>query len=183
LVPAVFLRLDYPATWTSQGIEERFDFIEKADLPQGARRFPCPPTRSPLSATRWDQAGPESDPELIPAALPSLLTEPALAEVISPHSMGAININTAPLALVEAALRLQGGQSLPNLRGNRQRGVMSPAPPETGREPDRPVLIASTVVWNVLITVGTGPVHRAWWVVVVGSSDSLSILQRHAVDP
>lgn len=179
LVAANFL--DLPADVASPIHDgDATDFLVRCELPPGTRRFPVVPGGPAIDAQTWQGAGVRM-PNTPLADLDNSV--PCAATVLSPHSDGRINCNTAPLAVVEQVLRLQGGLTVTDLRRNREQGVMTQPPPDPGGPPGHAVLVASTGAWNVHITVGWQGTARSWWVVVVGSTQVLHIVQRHAVDP
>lgn len=156
------------------------DFLERCVLPPGTRRFPSVPRGPSVNAQIWQGAG--ARVSTLPfAGLDNSVD--CLATVLSPHSDGRINCNTAPLAVVEQVLRQQGGLTISDMRQNREQGVMTQPPPDPGGPPGHAILVASTGAWNVHITVGLRGAVRSWWVVMVGSTQVLHIVQRHAVDP
>ena len=165
------------APGTSDGTS---DALARWDPPVGYRTFPAVPS-GPGSSARTLLGPGVSAPSFAPASVP--LPTPNLATVLSPHSDGRINCNTAPVPLVEQVLRAYGGLTLTDLRRNRQKGLPTLPPPDPGGAPGHPVLVATSGVWQAHITAGYHGLIRSWWVVVVGSGPVPRIVQRHVVDP
>ena len=159
------------------------ELLEVLEVPVGARRLPPPHPAPPASADAWRSAavtGAQATPSVDMGAQ---LDAPCAAFVLSPHSDGSINLNTAPIELVEQVLRLQGGLMLADLRRNRLSGVPSVPPPDLDRGDGHPRLVAGSGVWNLHITAGWNGRVRSWWVVVAGSSANARIVQRHVCVP
>ena len=144
------------------------DFIERVTLPTGMRVG---------DMVEWSVGGIERPtPALRP--LPASASMP-LALAISPHSNGAINLNTAPMHLVETVCRLRGIGVPEHLRARRRGGLHSPAPAGADQIVGLPSLVDHSLVWNCLITVRWSGRERSWWVVMVGTATNLRMVQRH----
>ena len=160
------------------------DILETITCSPGIRRFPIPPSAPAVTSPMWQSADINAD-AVIPGASSAWTTDagPCLATALSPHSDGRINVNTAPLDLVEQVLRQNGGLVPPNFRKNREQGVPSEAPPDLGGETGHPQLVATSGVWNLHLTAGCNGRSKSWWVVVTGAPPNSRIVQRHVVDP
>lgn len=182
VLPWFLASSEFPATI---GISERpstpSDLLAVIDLPPGARRFPPPHPAPSLSADAWRTPGVEVARLSVIASAPPEV--PSLATALSPHSDGRINLNTAPLPLVELVIRLQGALIPADLRRNRLRGIPTMPPPDNGGTVGRAQLVATSGVWNLHITASVDGWTRSWWVVVSGSSADARIVQRHACPP
>jgi len=191
-LPEVFLDVTIPTT--TPATNQPSDLLETIELPNDIPRFPHVP---PSLIHHW--SGPEVPPldltpatDLLPPALPSL------AEVISLHSKGEINLNTAPLALCEVVYQQLGLGPIDTLRTNREQGLFTatiPTPPRApavtqttapGTSPppghEGLALVASSDVWEVLIQASWNDRSRRWLVVLTGNPPDMRILQRHDAD-
>ncbi|MBA3845998.1 MAG: hypothetical protein H0X45_05075 [Planctomycetes bacterium] len=172
------LRLALPSGW--QGIDDRAgnagrDAIETIPVSPGLRRFP---SLQPMAAVAWTEVG--LMPPGSPAERPSA-SAPALAEVISPHSAGRINLNTAPADLLRLAFQELGLGGIDEVLKRRERGEPSTAPAQ--REGASLRLVASSDIWHALIVARWQGVERARWTVFgPGNGGALGILQRHDAD-
>jgi hypothetical protein len=157
------------------------DTLESLPLSSSVYRFPTAQLHSG-TWLRWND-GEASKRAVLPTSLRLTSTEPVLALIISPHSDGRINLNTAPLPLIEEVCRLRGIGVPEHLVHNRKLGVFTPAPAGNDALPGLPRLVDTSVVWNCLITTQWAGIERSWWVVLVGSDTNLHIIQRHDATP
>lgn len=181
LLPLACVSLELPIRAASDPFAPT-DMLARWALSAGARRFPAPPVAPPSDASSWSVSGREAPPRLPPHP-PAISSATILATVLSTHSGGQININTAPLALVERVLHQNGGLMPADLRHNREHGLRTEPPPDAGGDPGRAVLVGGTGVWNLHITVSFQSRVRSWWAVAVGNRPQPRIVQRYAVDP
>lgn len=147
--------------------------IDSLELPDDVRRYPQPFQGRGRMWRSIDAIGtPGSDP---PASL-----DPSLAESIAFLSDGSINLNTAPAPLLRAAYASLGIGGIDDLLKRRQ--LLQPSRlPEGQRNADGLRLVAQSDRWQMLITVGWQGIHRSWWVVFAGKSQTFSMVQRHDV--
>ena len=113
-----------------------------------------------------------------------------LGELIATHNNNPvrININTAPMPLVKAAVRSAGRGDVDQIAQARRRGMQAPIPAlgapvsESGQPQLMPEIVARSDCWAFRIDIRVGPVQRSWWAMyqrgertskVVGRSASL----------
>jgi hypothetical protein len=161
------LDLDIPAS--EPAVASRL--LDSLALPDGLSRYPQPG----LGAGRPWRDGPAQ-------ATPGATRQPAggtsLAEAISFHSDGGINLNTAPAPLLRAAYARLG---LPGVEAllERRRMLQPTTPPSAALRVDGLRLLAASECWQMLIRVEWQGVARTWWVVFAGKSRIFSMVQRH----
>jgi len=162
------------------GILERFDQANAAK----ERREPA----------GLDQFGAGSDPMAGDrSALRSAFPAPDEADVLSigawiaTHPVGdsgSINVNTAPLPLIEAAMALAGRGGIEMIINARRDGRRAPLPAaiETGSQGAQPNLaprlVGASNSWAVRIDVRVGSIQRSWWSVYRQSSGRWECVQR-----
>jgi hypothetical protein len=151
------------------------DLLERLDLPAGLPRFPHP---FPGIAREWSLPGAPAAP--MPLTLPDP-PKPSLAELISFHSDGRINLNTAPAPLLRVAYQQLGLGDIEGLLERRQQGSFT-ALPETADPAKSPQLVSTSDVWQALVTATWEGAERHWWVVITGNRRELRIVQRHDAD-
>ena len=185
------LRSQLPPTLTSvpiapipfQGDEQLLaanDIIERFPLPLGVRRFPDPGWHAG-QVVGWRTS--EQRAAAVPFPDGATTQADVVALIINPHSDGRININTAPIPLVQAICRLRGIGLPEHLMENRRKHLRTTAPlGSADNDPHLPRLVDYTLVWNSLITVTCNNHPQSWWVVLVGNPDNLRIVQRHDAD-
>ncbi len=159
------------------GILERFDRADS--LPR------------PSQPAGLDQFG--SDPSVDHSALRSAFPSPDEEDVLSlgawiaTHPVsdsGSINVNTAPLPLIEAAMSAAGRGGIEAIIAARQEGRVAPLPQAFEREnqawdsPQVPRLVGSSASWAVRIDVRVGSVRRSWWAAYRQNSGRWECVQR-----
>ncbi|MCC6910350.1 MAG: general secretion pathway protein GspK [Phycisphaerales bacterium] len=105
---------------------------------------------------------------------------------IATHSVGengSINVNTAPLPLVEAALAAAGRGGIEIIVAARSEGRLAPLPRALDRDNSStsvqaPHLVGSSSAWGVRIDVRVGSVQRSWWAVYRQTSGRWECVQR-----
>jgi len=106
---------------------------------------------------------------------------PAIGGVLATHPSAdalvpaVINVNTAPIPLIEAAMRMAGREGLEVITAARERGELAPAPapaprPQAGASSQHDINSATRFVgvsdcWAFRIDCRVGPLRRSWWVV------------------
>jgi hypothetical protein len=176
------LRLALPPALTDLAIplispaqaERSSHLLDSLGLPADVPRFP----RSGWGEGRiWRAigAGPPSASNPLPSA------EPSLAETISFHSDGRINLNTAPAALLRTAYSVLGLGGVEKVLERRQ--AQRPSEPPIGSQPaaNGLRLVAQSDRWQMLITVSWQGISRSWWVDFATASHSSVMLHRHAI--
>ena len=127
-------------------------FLAAAKEVEGARVYPTVPPDEQLE---------QDDDEPQPLAV---------GEVVATHNPapGRINVNTAPIALVEAAMRRAGRGGLDPLIEARSAGERfdPPAPPRQRRgRGGAPQLAGTSDAWAYRVDITVGGMHRSWWCV------------------
>ena len=119
-----------------------------------------------------------------PEAFSSVPPAPAVGAYVATHNPRRINVNTAPIELVEAALRLAGRGGLDLIIESRREG----RPANVGelpqhRDPQRtaPSIAASSRAWAFRIEIRIGPLRRSWWAVYAQSGSAWECVQRLAI--
>ncbi len=112
---------------------------------------------------------------------------PAVGEFVATHNPGRINVNTAPMVLVKAALRLAGRGGIEQIfaaRSEGQRttvgGLPTNAPPGVGGRA-APQIAATSNAWAFRIDIRIGSLQRSWWAVYVKSRSEWECVQRLAI--
>jgi hypothetical protein len=153
------------------------DWLETVALPRGLRRFPITATTAP--GVDWSTKGIIAD-----GYLPStpITSETGLAMLVSPHSQGAINVNTAPEDLLRIAFQQSGASGLATMIQTRRRGAAVTSVPEltVGKSGFR--FVTASVVWYAEIRTNWNDREQSWWVVLAGNSTDWRIVQRHDAD-
>jgi hypothetical protein len=154
------------------------DLIERIDLPSSLLRFPAAPSAPATLYLEGDAAAPAPA-----AAAPGPGPGPSLAEVISVHSDGRINVNTAPATLLRQAFTQLNLGDPATLLDNRRRAIFCAAPIVQNAAPGTGLrLVASSNLFQALILTRWRGVERRWWVVIAGNPPDFTIVQRHAAD-
>ncbi len=151
------------------------DILERIDCPACARRFPVP---LPAPVTFWGAGTGLSQGT---AAQVDQRNRPSLAVAVCPHAEHRININTAPVEVLELAYQALGREGVDALIERRRGGTFSEATGSAG-EPKDIRLVDSSMVWNAAITASWNGVTRTWWVVIAGNPRQMRIVQRHVAD-
>ncbi len=97
---------------------------------------------------------------------------------------GSINVNTAPLPLIEAAMSSAGRGGIQAIISARREGQRAPLP-ASGRADNRgstsshaPRLVGASGSWALRIDVHVGAVQRSWWCVFQQTSGRWECVQR-----
>jgi hypothetical protein len=179
------LRQALPPGWSTVAIadpppeaqQEPADWLEAVALPDGLHRFPLPapaPATVDWSAVGSVARGPDREAEVAPHG--------GLAALVSPHSHGAINLNTAPEGLLRQVFLQLGTGSIEGLVQRRRRGRLITAAPEVAEGAQRFRLVTVSRDWSALIAVEWNGARRSWWVVITGNPMEWRIVQRHDAD-
>lgn len=158
------------------GILER---VNAADAPQsgsvGLDQFGLDPIDLDRSALRSAFSAPDENDAFSVGAW--IATHPA-------GENGSINVNTAPLPLIEAALAQAGRGGIELILAARREGRVVPLPAavigeDTGADSSSAVrLVGASTRWAVRIDVRVGLARRSWWSVYRQSSGSWECVQR-----
>lgn len=110
---------------------------------------------------------------------------PAIGSSIATHSAGLINVNTAPIALIEAAMRASGAGGLEQIIEARELGKLALAPSvvdsgDPNRTP-RLQLTSSSSAWSFRIDIQVGPLRKSWWAVYLRTGSRWECAQRLAI--
>ena len=123
------------------------------------------------------------DPPLPPPTTPTPNTVAlpggrlAFGAYIATHGVppGRININTAPMAVVEEALRMVGLGGIEQIRRARSRGLLANLGALGQVDPENrgsaPALVAKSDAWAFRIDIRVGALTRSWWAVYVFRKD------------
>jgi hypothetical protein len=120
-----------------------------------------------------------------PAVFPDADGSIALGGAIATHNPGLINVNTAPIPLVETAIRASGTGGLEPIIAARLQRKPAPAPapgPQRPADPQNPRirLASSSPAWGFRIDIQVGPLRRSWWAVYVLVRSRWECMQRLA---
>jgi hypothetical protein len=175
-VPLHSLESPRTTTQTPAGLDQFIDNSETAGLRAGP--FPVPTPSRPL---HFGEAHNRGDNLHSPLVISSNM--PRLGPFIATHNPlpggavpGAINVNTAPIRLVEAALRLAGRGGLEQVIAARQARktatIGGQINPSTQVDHFAPQLVTTSNCWSFRIDINVGPRKRSWWAIYArGSGD------------
>lgn len=112
----------------------------------------------------------------------------AVGAWVATHSPGLINVNTAPMELVEAAIKSAVGGDLEQVRDARSKGQLAAAPSLSAsvdsRESVQIRLTSVSPCWSFRIDIEVGPLRRSWWAVYMarqGGGSEWECVQRLAI--
>lgn len=109
----------------------------------------------------------------------------AIGAILATHNPMRVNVNTAPVELLEAACRATGRGGVETILAARAAGTAATVAP--ARTPERRGagrtldLAGSSSAWAFRVDVRAGPVARSWWSVYVRSDSSWECVQRLAI--
>jgi hypothetical protein len=206
-MPSVVIRDD---AWHSAGLEHRvriaaWDEYAMAPISQLTRGSPLR-GGVPDSVLRVVDRLPEPDErfglEQVATELPVFPAQdrPAIGSILATHNPPLtpdrlrrrsprsramrINVNTAPLPMLEAAMRAAGYVSIDHIVEARAKGrsaVIGPGRGLLGDEIDRalvPVPVDRSDCWAVRVDASVGLAERSWWTVWVREADEWTLAQR-----
>ncbi len=164
---------DFPADLQS----EPSDWLEMVALSPEFSRFPVAAKAAPV--VEWSTMG-----TIVSAPLADHHTTArlGLAMIVSPHSGGGINLNTAPESLLRPAFQLAGFGGVDEILQRRRRGLAITAAPEAPSPATRFRFVTTSKQWNAHITAQWNATKRSWWVVITGNPMEWRIVQRHDAD-
>jgi hypothetical protein len=96
----------------------------------------------------------------------------ALGACIATHNdaPGTVNVNTAPIALLESAVRLAGRSGIEQIIAAREQGKPAAiVAAHRNRSSIAPNLVARSGAWSFRIDIRIGWLRRSWWAVYTGS--------------
>ena len=109
----------------------------------------------------------------------------AIGAYVATHPSGRININTAPIELVEAALRAAGRGDREHIEAARAEGrpvTLAALSSPRRRNAKVPGIAATSTAWAFRIDIRVGPLRRSWWSVYVKQgSNQWECAQRIAI--
>jgi hypothetical protein len=79
---------------------------------------------------------------------------------------GSINVNTAPVELIEAAMRSSGMGGIEQIIAARAQGKLAVAPHRESlpnKQSNRIQFAAASAIWSFRIDIHVGPLRRSWW--------------------
>lgn len=149
-----------------------------------AESLPCPrwPRHAAMDETLLAGAEPSPDSDETRA-------QPALAALVSSHAEGRVrlNVNTAPIALLEAAQAALQADFVDSVRAARADGRAHGAPSVPAAQPgargESIALVASSDLWSFRVDIACGPVVRSWWIAYGRTPDGWQRLQRTRIEP
>lgn len=142
------------------------------------------PAHAPMELREFGATqGERSSPRVVESAH----SEPAIAALVASHLEGApsINVNTAPMALIEAAERIAQRSLADAVRTARTAGKRAPLPPPPAGAHDAAQVrfVGSSDCWSFRVDIFCGPVRRSWWITYRQSRDGWQCVQRLRIDP
>lgn len=154
-----------PAPDVKPGLD-LFLCLVAADTP--ASVFPVAMETEPLAFTTAADSG--ANPA--PAGLaPGDQLRPAIGSSVATHNPGLMNVNTAPIELVEAALRATGRGGVEQIVAARSEGKpasLAGGPEGSGDSRQQLRFVSSSTSWAFRIDIGVGSLQRSWWAVYAG---------------
>lgn len=149
--------------------------------------FPKPTGSEPLVFQRT--GGKDSSPPVQSESIPpgTSASEPSavgLGAYLATHNPGRINVNTAAMELVEAALRLAGRGGLEHIVAARTQGrlaSLSALSPTADPHSAAPRIAARSNTWAFRIDLRVGMLRRSWWAVYRQSRSDWECVQRLAI--
>ncbi len=102
-------------------------------------------------------------------------------------SGGVVNVNTAPIELVESAMRTAGRGGIEVVIDARTRGESVPLGSLTDdgaqqqQQANTPILVGSSSAWAFRIDISVGPLTRSWWAIYTNSRSQWECVQRLAI--
>jgi hypothetical protein len=103
---------------------------------------------------------------------------------LATHGGSRVNVATAPMRLVEEALRLAGRGGIEAISAAREKGKLPSVPaPVPGRLASRsaPEIVSTSSAWAFRIDLRVGTASRSWWEVHEHLSGSFRLVQRLAI--
>lgn len=179
-LPPAFIGITVPHIAPLSGAT---DLLELIDVTSGNPRFPVP-----VDGTLHVWQSDDAPVTVMSAAGSGTIPQLSLTDVISVHSDGRININTAREELIRQAYTLLNlGDPQPLLDQRAAGGFTAIVPVATqpltpNQAHDVPQglrLVTTSDIWQALIEVSWQGVERRFWVVITGNPPNLQILQRH----
>lgn len=148
--------------------------------------FPKPTGSEPLVFERAGGQEPTPPPaESSPAEQPAALSiPPVIGAYLATHNPGRINVNTAAMELVEAALRLAGRGGLEHIVAARTQGrlaSLSALSPTADPHSAAPRIAARSNTWAFRIDLRVGMLRRSWWSIYRQSRSEWECVQRLAI--
>ena len=102
----------------------------------------------------------------------------------APNNPGAgkLNVNTAPIALVEAAMRSAGIGGIEQIIAARANGKLANAPNlKATLQVSKMQFVSRSSVWSFRIDIRVGRLRRSWWAVYIQGSREWECVQRLAI--
>lgn len=162
------------------GVLERLDQGAHAALPSepvGLDQFGLRSSQFVLGHAPLRSAFPSADDEDVLSVGAWIATHPM-------GDSGSINVNTAPLPLIEAAMSSAGRGGIEAIITARQEGQRAPLPAADradnrgGASSHTPRLVGTSSSWALRIDVRVGAVQRSWWCVYQQTSGRWECVQR-----
>ena len=110
---------------------------------------------------------------------------PTIGAVIATHNPGLLNVNTAPIGLIESTMRSKGVGGLEQIIVARNNGKSAVAPTSevASRSGQASAIqfVSSSSVWSFRIDINVGALQRSWWSVYTQGSNEWECVQRLAI--
>jgi hypothetical protein len=147
-----------------------------------------PSSKSPLGLDLFARSDDSRTVPVFPHMATGADRAAAIGELIATHNSAPprLNVNTAPMALVEAAMRLAGRGGTEQVMAARKAGkfatVGSASSPVSAEAKFVPQIVSSSTCWSFRIDVRVGPLWRSWWATYEpGESGKWKCVQRLAI--
>ena len=141
-----------------------------------------------------DQFEPSGDPASHAVFPTSARGSPTAGTLIATHNpnpadhsgptlsdAGLINVNTAPRALLERALRATGSSGLDEVLGARSRGQLAAAPPAAPGNRSALRLASQSDCWSFRVDIHVSSARQAWWCTYRPTGPTWRCIQRALV--
>ncbi len=161
-------------------------FTAAHQLTKRTNVFPKPDGSQPMVFERAGGQEPTPPPaESSPAERPAALSiPPVIGAYVATHNPGRINVNTAPMELVEAALRLAGRGGLEHIvaaRSADRLALLNDLPRTAELNRTAPRIAASSNAWAFRIDLRVGTLRPSWWAVYAKPRSTWECVQRLAI--
>ena len=108
----------------------------------------------------------------------------SVGSLVATHNGNAlINVNTAPIGLIEQAMRMAGRGGIEQIIESRATGDPASVPPlnEAESEADAPQLVGGSTCWSFRIDIRVGRAAHSWWAVYSRDGQGWTCVQRLAI--
>jgi hypothetical protein len=93
---------------------------------------------------------------------------------VATHNKSFINVNTAPIDLIDAAMRTAGRSGVEQIQVARAQGkpAVAPQTTSTNKDSDRIQIVGTSTIWSFRCDIFGGPRKRSWWMVYTKGSNT-----------